>query len=490
MKAFFSRSLKKRYVQIGLGIVVLIVIVSIVHGSNKPATFESAAVARGTVVESVTVSGSVSPVDKASLSFEKSGVLAHVYAKVGDHVSAGQAIAEIGSAGDRAALESAQATFDDISRALTPEEAAVQKNALASAEVGARNAASSALVKAQDAVYSYGDAFFTNAQSLSPTVALPTRSAGESSSIDSARLGMTNTFADWSAALNASLSPGDTITKSAAYLSTVENFVNRLSDIVENLSSSSSGLSQTTINTDLATINQGLSELHQAIDSVTAAKNALDAAQSNYALKLAGNSSQSIAASSAKVEEARAALAKDTLTSPIDGVVTKADPGVGEFVSAGSSGFAVEGTGYKIEAFVPESDIAKITVGNLASSTLDAYGQKVDFPAKVIAVDPAETVLEGVPTYKVTLQFITSDSRIRSGMTSNLTIMTHEAQNVLRIPYRAVAITSTSTTVRLVQANGKLFTSVPVETGLKGSDGTIEIVSGLSEGDQIVTYQK
>ncbi len=105
-------------------------------------------------------------------------------------------------------------------------------------------------------------------------------------------------------------------------------------------------------------------------------------------------------------------------------------------------------------------------------------------------IDPAETVLEGVPTYKVTLAFVSPDSRIRPGMTANLEIHTHEADGVIEIPYRALTSTATSTTVRVVSLDGKTYSVVPVVTGLKGSDGTIEIVSGLNPGDKVVTYVK
>ncbi len=97
-------------------------------------------------------------------------------------------------------------------------------------------------------------------------------------------------------------------------------------------------------------------------------------------------------------------------------------------------------------------------------------------------------MLEGVPTYKVTLMFVQNDSRIRSGMTANLEILTHEMDNVLEIPYRAVIDNDGSTTVRLVNQDGKTYTTVPVTVGLKGSDGTIAVLSGLSAGDKVVTY--
>jgi len=115
---------------------------------------------------------------------------------------------------------------------------------------------------------------------------------------------------------------------------------------------------------------------------------------------------------------------------------------------------------------------------------------RFQMPAHVIAVDPAETVLEGVPTYKVTLVFDAPDTRIRSGMTANLDILTHERSGVLEIPFRAIVDDAGNKTVRVVSADGKSYTSVPVTVGLKGSTGTIEVLSGLSAGDKVVTYVK
>ncbi len=235
--------------------------------------------------------------------------------------------------------------------------------------------------------------------------------------------------------------------------------------------------------------------MNQAIGTISAADTELKSAESGYAqaentftLQQSGSTPNAIAAQAAKVAQVQAVLAEDTLVSPIDGIVTQEDPNVGEYVAPGQSGFAVQNSGFKVEAYVAEADIAKVAVGDLASSTLDAYGAYVNFPEKVVMIDPAETVLEGVPTYKVTLQFISPDSRIKSGMTSNIEILTHETDNVLEIPYRALLITSTSTDVRLVSTNGLMYSSVPVTTGLKGSDGSVQILSGLKPGDKVVTY--
>ncbi len=140
-----------------------------------------------------------------------------------------------------------------------------------------------------------------------------------------------------------------------------------------------------------------------------------------------------------------------------------------------------------ISAAVPEVDVAKITIGDKAEVTLDAYGDTTVFPAAVSSIDPAETVIEGVPTYKVTLYFNDRDERVRSGMTANLDILTERREGVFRIPSRAVTTKDGKKIVRVPDISG--LREVVVETGLRGSDGSIEIVSGLSEGDEVVTFE-
>jgi len=75
-------------------------------------------------------------------------------------------------------------------------------------------------------------------------------------------------------------------------------------------------------------------------------------------------------------------------------------------------------------------------------------------------------------------------------MTANLEILTHEHDNVLEVPARAVLSGAGSTTVRVLNADGVTYATVPVTVGLKGSDGMIEIISGLNAGDKAVTYIK
>ena len=504
-KRSLFRYFKKWYVIIGVIIILIILGYWLAHRTSTP-TFEYTTASIGIVREQVSVTGAVSPVSKASLSFEKSGVISKVFLKVGDIVKAGDPIASLDNTSDLAAVSSAEATLADLSRSLRPEEYVADQSVVNSASTSLTNALQSAVnaihngyVQAEGAVVNYGDTFFTNPQSANPIINIRVDSSSISLAINNERVVVDTVLSQWQNDSNSATTANVTtlITNAEGYSTTIKGFLNDLADLVNNLNPGNSGLPQSSINTAVATINTALSNLNQAITTISSADTALKAAtsaysqaQSTFTLQQAGASPDAIAAQAAKVAQAKAVLAEDTLVSPIDGIVTQEDPNLGEYTGPGQSGFAVQNKGFKIEAYVPEADIAKVEVGNLASSTLDAYGSFADFPAKVVMIDPAETVLQGVPTYKVTLQFITPDARIRSGMTSNLEILTHESDSVLEIPYRAVIITATSSMVRVVSTDGKSYSSVPIVTGLKGSDGSIQVISGLKVGDKVVTYAK
>ena len=143
---------------------------------------------------------------------------------------------------------------------------------------------------------------------------------------------------------------------------------------------------------------------------------------------------------------------------------------------------------YEMEAFVPEADIAKVKVGNKANVTLDAYGSDNFFPAEVYQIDPAETVIEGVATYRVRLRFIQEDIRIKSGMTANIDLITKEVSQVIAIPARVVVSFAGEKTVKVLVDNKPIERKVIL--GVKGSDGMVEVLSGLKVGESVITVEK
>ena len=491
-----KKILKNKYFIGGVVILVIIIIYFVSRGGSS-ATIETSVAVIGNVTEKVSVTGKISAIDKADLAFEKSGTLASVNVKVGDTVNRGDIIASLDNADTLASLASAQAKLADMTRALRPEELQAEKALVDSAQVALNNASTSALnasrnsyVQAQGAVVNYADIFFTNPQSANPTIKVAVQSSILQIAINRQRSSVSLALTNWS--------NDQDISHASTYLATIKSFMDSLASIINYLNPGNSGLSQPTIDTYVSDMNLALSGLNQAISSVTNASTALQQAQSGYSeansnfiLKNSGASAEAVRAQQATVDSLAATVSKGQILSPIDGLITKADPQIGEFVSAGQTVFAVMTSGiFKIEAFVPEADIAKVAVGNKASVTLDAYGSGVVFDATVSAIDPAETVIEGVSTYKVTLLFDKKDARIRSGMTANTDILTHESDNVLTVPTRAIVDATSTKAVRILNSDGKTYKSVSVVIGLKGSDGVSEIVSGITAGQKVVTYVK
>lgn len=228
--------------------------------------------------------------------------------------------------------------------------------------------------------------------------------------------------------------------------------------------------------------------------SVSSTANALTSAEAELALKQAGATAEQIAAQEAAVAQAdanvqsiNAQLAKAFLYAPIGGVVTRQDAKVGQIVGASVPIVSlISESEFEMEARVPEADIAVVKIGDPADVTLDAYGNEVIFEARVVAIDPAETVVEGVATYKTTFAFIKKDARVKSGMTANIDVITDVRTGAVVVPRRTIIKRGENSFLQVLNNTGAV-NEVKIKTGLAGSDGNVEIIEGIREGDVVVT---
>jgi multidrug efflux pump subunit AcrA (membrane-fusion protein) len=204
-----------------------------------------------------------------------------------------------------------------------------------------------------------------------------------------------------------------------------------------------------------------------------------------------------VAAFDSEVERAQAAydaaqarLAKAEIRSPIDGKVSEIVYESGEQVVAASRMITVQTVGnqYRIKALVTESDIAKISLNDQAEVTFDALSDEVSAHATVTEIDPAETLIEGVVYYEVTL-YMNGDAAslpLKPGMSADLDIRTAEETSAIAIPQRAVLTkTDRQKYVRVVTGKGT-YEEREVVTGVLGDKGMVLILSGLSEGEEII----
>ncbi len=186
-----------------------------------------------------------------------------------------------------------------------------------------------------------------------------------------------------------------------------------------------------------------------------------------------------------KVRTIEAQMKEDILVAPMSGFVSRFDARVGEVVTLGQIIARVVAPGASVlESRVPESDIAKIALGMKAKITFDSLSNDDLFEGEVIHIDPAATVVQDVVSYEVRFRLSRNDDRLREGMTGNIDIETAKRSGVLWVPYRALVKEGTKTYAE-VKRDLDRFEKVEVVTGLEGDEGTIEVKSGLKEGDEV-----
>jgi HlyD family secretion protein len=247
----------------------------------------------------------------------------------------------------------------------------------------------------------------------------------------------------------------------------------------------------------------GDQQITVAQNSVTTAQQASEVVKKQLAELKAPARPEDVSLAEAKIVDAQSSLDLANkqiddaqLKSPIDGQIVKDNYEVGEQVSAAKSVFSVLAeNSFEIDVDISESDIAKVKNGDQVDITLDAFGPDQKFQGQVFFIEPASTVIQDVIYYKVKIAFTDSEEKlaaVKPGMTANVTIITDKREKVLAVPERAVIRNADGgKIVRVLQVQAEKITETPVETGLRGDDGSIEITGGnLKEGATIVVQIK
>ena len=151
--------------------------------------------------------------------------------------------------------------------------------------------------------------------------------------------------------------------------------------------------------------------------------------------------------------------------------------------SSSGSGFAeiINTNTLTMTVAFSESDISKVAVNQPATVTLDALSG-VELAAHVSSISLVGTTSSSVVSYDATLTLNQNDSRVKPGMSASASVITGQASGVT-LPNAAVTGTGSLATVNVMK-NGK---SVPTQVvvGLRG-DSRTQIISGLNAGDQVV----
>jgi HlyD family secretion protein len=286
-----------------------------------------------------------------------------------------------------------------------------------------------------------------------------------------------------------------------AYKSSVKAQQNTIDNAIASLNNAEQAWQNAKNNLTTVKNNKEL-QITNSKSTVDSALGSYNLAKAQLELKKAEPRSVDVAYYQAQVAQAQAALDLALVNlddyiirAPTNGRVVFVNYDVGEQFGVGLTTVETEpvitilGQGdFEIEVDVPESDIVKIDIGNPAQITLDAYSEEVKFDGQVVFVDLAETNIQDVVYYKVTVALKSTDKEIKSGMTANVDILTEEKQDVLYVPIRAVKEDNQGNKYVEVLSLGEPQ-RIDVKTGLRGDQG-IEITSGLSENQEVITYKR
>ncbi len=197
---------------------------------------------------------------------------------------------------------------------------------------------------------------------------------------------------------------------------------------------------------------------------------------------------EKVAAAFSNVENARAQIEKTVITAPFDGVVSKQDVFEGEVAQSDVAIITLSSRdSFKIEAFASEIDVRNLRVGDSARIALND-GSGRSFDAEINSIDPTEELINNVSNYKVTLNFREAVSDLRSGIGASASVAAEKKNDVLLVPREAVFEEGGKKFVYMSK-NG-LREKKEIQTGIYGVDGTVEVVSGLSAGDNVFELNK
>ena len=484
--------------------------------NDKNISYSEIAVARGTVTKEIKATGPVKAASDVSLAWEKSGRIVAVGAKVGDKVQAGQTLLSLDNADlaaqlaqAKANLAAAQASYDALKNGARPEQLAMKKLALEKAQADLNNAYDNAIVtlndayaKNDDAVKTYTDGLFTNPDKDWLKLNYITSDSQIEINLTNARQTVNRNQAAWSAEMsqlkaNPSHAAIDAeLAKVKSYIGDTRNYLDYAFNIITvstNMTPAAASSFKTGINAARTEITAASNSINAQTQGINSLYIGLNSVNEDYNLTVAGARSEDLAAQAARVAQAQAAveaidvsIGKNFLKAPIAGIVTKLEGKKGEFASPGVTvATIISDSQNEIEIRLSEADVAKAAVGAAANITLDAYGNQ-NFEGKIISIDPAQTTgADGLTGYKVRIQLTQNYSEIKTGMTANASVIAASKTGVLYLPESA-----------LIRNIGDYYaikpdkTQAKVEIGLIGSDGKVEILSGLAENDTVLMIGK
>ena len=465
-----------------------------------------------TAVDRVTAAGNIELVDTAQVVAQVNGYVEDVLVEVGDEVGSGDLLValergDLRRAVDQARLnltsaelqlESLLADADGVELAAAEAElksaeenlADVQNGASEGALAAARSSAASAWAKYND---------LRDGASENERIQL-------AAAVDNARVSMQEAQTEYD---KVAWREDVGMTRQAAQLqqSTI-SYESALAAYEEAVAPSSQADLQAALS-QAQTAQQQLDDLLAGPTAVNiaAAQAQVAAAQSKLDTLLRGADETDVELARLSIEqaqlallEARLDLVKADLNAPAAGTVLQVNVDESDRISAGTVAMTVADLGQlQLTIDVAEVDIPKISVGQLADVTIDAFPERV-FAGMISGIEPTSNAREGVIDYPVTVRLIDEALEgVRPGMTAVATLRSDMADARWLVPTTAVQAYDGETVVLKASDDQMLPVAVVVEgvqgewtvvrsTQLQGGDAVLGATTFVKQEDEWVPF--
>lgn len=543
--------LKKKRFWLGVAVVIIIglVIFFSIKSNQQAVSYNTEKVKVGKLIQTVTATGAIESSEEITLNFRAVGKIANISVKEGSQVKAGQVLAtlEMGSIGAsikqaEANLASAKANLEKVRAGASIEDVALTEQQLIKAENDyqslLRESATQISILKDKLIDNLDNSVFTSQTALNTvyndlinnetTLYLITSDSSLENKLNSDYTLMQERFNDLRLTISdakKSQNQDEAIISASEnariFLNDLNNFLNSAYTLADKIiinttytqtkkDTIKSGISsqQTSNNTSLTSLQLARSNFVNGANSyqsqILSASNSVAISRAQLDLKKAGPRNFDVTTAQAQVAQAQASLDKIRadaddymIKAPIDGQITAVNYFRGETPNSAESVIKMlSQEEYQIRVDISESDITKIKIGDVVKIELDAFGSDHIFSGVVSFIDPAQTVIKDVTYYKTIISFVEDgwNSKIKPGMTANITVISAEKDNVLYVPQRAVRVRSANlgeVPEKYVEVlvNGEVEEKV-VGIGLRGDNGLVEITSGLLENEEVITFKK
>ncbi|MDD5290764.1 MAG: efflux RND transporter periplasmic adaptor subunit [Patescibacteria group bacterium] len=271
-------------------------------------------------------------------------------------------------------------------------------------------------------------------------------------------------------------------TNLGSYTSSVNNYLSSLNSSEQSIKNYEGDISQAEkdlqdmgVNNplDLAASERSVKEKEESLANLKAGATELEIKNKQLAVQQKQNS----------LTQAQQNYADCFIRAPFAGVVAEVSVAKGDSASSGSAVVTLI-TNQKIaEITLNEVDAAQVKPGQKATLEFDAVFD-LSITGEVAEIDAIGTVSQGVVSYNVKVAFDVQDERVKPGMSTSVNIIVDSKQDVLLVPIGAVKTRGETNYVQVL-VNGQPQ-SKTVTIG-SSNDTMTEIISGLEEGEEVVT---